>query len=271
MNFADLVSVARFDRETTVDSAFGRRKQLVGDNHAWRVIGIAERIGDERNDIVDPIGRPDRGSWMLRMLLLQLIQPHIMLHLEVRQRVYLIIRAVNPNTVAFRSDHPIERHQQMPRAKQAAVFDHQMSGFIGIAVQHYAFNAPDIMASALDCGSNINFEHNSPPLTVEPKLLLPMSAGLSNPDIGLMGLIRLMGRQSRYLLVSLSPCLLVSLSPCLLLSLSLCLFLSSSLRPSVPPSFSVAVFGAFFVIVILDGAHECAAHGRGHSRTGAAH
>jgi hypothetical protein len=101
-----------------------------------------------------------------------------MLHLEVGQPIYLIIRAVNPNPVAFRPDHPIERHQYMPRAKQAAVFDHQMSRLIGIAVQHYAFNAPDIMASTLDCGSNINFEHNWPPLTVEPKLLLPMSAAL---------------------------------------------------------------------------------------------
>jgi hypothetical protein len=87
-----------------------------------------------------------------------------MLHLEVWQRRYLVIRALDPNAVVFRSDHPIERHQQMSRMKQTPLFDHQMSSFIGIAVQHHAFNAPDLTPPALDSRSDVNFEHNSPPL-----------------------------------------------------------------------------------------------------------
>jgi hypothetical protein len=140
------------------------------------MVWIAERAGDEWNDIIDPIGRLDGGSRMLRVFLVQLIQSHIMLHLEIGQRRHFVIRAVNPDAVAFRSDHPIEGHQQMPRMKQPALFDHQMSGFIGIAVQHYAFNAPDLMPLALDCGSDINFEHNLP-----PELLLLLSEAVVKP------------------------------------------------------------------------------------------
>src|SRR4030095_8251156 len=103
-----------------------------------------------------------------------------------------------------------------------------MSGLIRIAVQYHTLNATDFTSLALDRGADINFEHNSPPLQWNHNFYCRGRLRLSNPEMGLIGLIRLMGRQSFYFLISLSLRLLVPLSPCIFRSRSLSLSPSSS-------------------------------------------